>query len=122
MNKCGDCTACCEFFYIEELQKPKNTMCSNCTGTGCGIYSDRPQTCKDYQCEWLKGGWNEQLRPDKCGVLVDLNIDGYQALRIKDDVDPIILEQIAFIKSNYGVDIVGVDARQESKVKTLWPS
>lgn len=110
MNNCGECTACCLVFDIPEIQKQKHTLCVNCE-EGCTIYHKRPKTCKEYECAWLKGNWNEKLRPDNCGVIIDLNINGYQALRFKDEVDPIIMKQIEFIKKTYNIDIQGVDAR-----------
>ena len=111
MSSCGDCTACCSVFVIDELQKPKNTLCSNCKG-GCSIYQSRPQTCKDYKCAYLVGGWNEALRPDKCGVIIDSSKNGYQAIRFRDEVSSSIMQQIGFIEKNYNIKIKGIDSRK----------
>ena len=112
MNRCGDCTACCEVFAIDEIKKPSGSLCSNCNG-GCSIYDKRPDPCKEYKCSWLAGGWDETLRPDKCGVIIDNSKNGYQAIRFKDDVDPIILTQISFIEKEYKVEIKGIDGRNK---------
>jgi len=111
MNKCGECTVCCNVFAIPQLNKPKNTKCSHCDG-GCSIYSERPQPCKDFACAWLVGSWNESLRPDKSGIMIQNTVDGLEALQIEDSVSKSILDQMDFIESNYGVKIKRVDARK----------
>ena len=111
MSSCGDCTACCEVFAIDEIQKPKNVLCDKCSN-GCTIYKSRPQTCIDYKCLYLLGGWHEALRPDKCGVIIDSSKTGYEAIRFKEKVSASIMKQINFIEKNYGVKIKGIDARK----------
>jgi hypothetical protein len=47
--------------------------------SGCGIYSERPSSCRRFECQWLlgvlevDGGIDGSLRPDACGVIF-----GYQ--------------------------------------------
>lgn len=51
---CYHCTLCCRLPDIEELSKPANVTCSQCIeGFGCKAYKTRPQTCRDFQCDWL---------------------------------------------------------------------
>ena len=67
--KCGECTVCCTLSVVEELNKKAGERCFNCIGNGCSIYEKRPQVCKDFECAYLQGGNNIELRPDKCGVM-----------------------------------------------------
>jgi hypothetical protein len=61
-RSCGTCTLCCRLPEIDELSKPANAWCLNCTaGQGCAIYDDRPQLCRDFLCSWMI---NEQLGPE----------------------------------------------------------
>jgi len=113
VSKCGTCTACCEVFEIKELSKPVNTLCSNCTGEGCGIHGKHPDECKQFECEFIRGGWkNELLRPDKSGVIIswDAINKRFQAIQFKDKIKQAILDQINFIRQQ-GVEIVEVNSK-----------
>ncbi len=72
-RECGACTACCVVLAIDDpaLTKPAGTACQNCTGTGCGIYASRPETCREFVCEWRRLTLlDEDWRPDLSGVLI----------------------------------------------------
>jgi Fe-S-cluster containining protein len=58
---------------IAELKKPMRWACDHVTCDHCGIYEERPQTCRDFNCAWLSGNipGDESLRPDRLGVLFD---------------------------------------------------
>lgn len=72
LNRCGECTACCAAFYIEWLDKPKHTACVHCDG-GCKIHDDLHYECASFECSWLQSGVdNDNLRPDKCGIIFEL--------------------------------------------------
>lgn len=85
-RSCGECTACCVLPRIpigedSDLLEGKQgyTPCKylrthNC-GTGCSIYSQRPQLCKDYRCLWRAGiiQGDERRRPDKLGLMFTLD-------------------------------------------------
>lgn len=118
MNSCGNCTACCEVFHIPVLNKPQNTLCKDCTGFGCGIYDSRPQTCKDYQCIYIRSDMPEELRPDKCGVILEFLKDGTcQAAIFKGKVfetDP-IMKYIKTIEVNNGINVNIAEARPEMR-------
>jgi hypothetical protein len=72
-RQCGTCTACCTVLAIAELQKPARWACCHLAGDHCGIYEQRPQSCRDFNCAWLRGAvaGDESLRPDKLGLLFD---------------------------------------------------
>lgn len=73
MRECGGCVVCCYVAEIVELKKPANVLCRYAKlGEGCGVYKDRPGSCKKFSCSWLNGELvNEELRPDKCGVMFE---------------------------------------------------
>jgi hypothetical protein len=71
-RSCGDCQACCVLLGVRELEKPRHHACVHMGPKGCGIYADRPQACRDYQCGWLTGfGTGPAERPDRLGLIVD---------------------------------------------------
>jgi hypothetical protein len=70
MRECGECTLCCLVTRVPELDKPENTMCTLCDA-GCTIYNDRPQSCRAFDCAWLKGALAEDQRPDKTHVVIE---------------------------------------------------
>jgi hypothetical protein len=71
-RECGPCVACCKIpeINVPELRKPANVLCPNCTGTGCGIYPNRPPVCRAWYCMWRRlAALPDGLRPDKVGVM-----------------------------------------------------
>jgi len=83
-KSCGPCTMCCSALEIPELKKPAGPLCSNCRlGAGCAIYNDRPQVCRDFECEWLTcRELSPRLRPDFVGTILmeDADSDEYRAV------------------------------------------
>ena len=68
---------------ITELEKPREKWCNHCAkGSGCTIYDQRPQSCRDFECVWLqtqsKPGHKmaPELRPDRCHVVLATTDDG----------------------------------------------
>jgi Fe-S-cluster containining protein len=72
-RQCGECQACCEVIGVHELKKENWTKCQHQCSSGCGIYEERPESCKTYYCLWqagmMKGG--VENRPDNLGVIFD---------------------------------------------------
>jgi hypothetical protein len=68
---CGTCTECCRLLVVPELYKGAGTLCSKCNvGVGCGIYPERPQSCRDFSCGWLSAAYmGPELRPDRSHVI-----------------------------------------------------
>ena len=51
---CGTCAMCCKLPYIAELQKPVGVWCKHIVlGRGCGIYDERPHSCRSFFCLWM---------------------------------------------------------------------
>jgi hypothetical protein len=81
VRECGTCTACCTVLVVAELHKPARWACDHVNCRGCGIYENRPQSCRDFNCAWLRGeiprqitgqiSGDESHRPDKLGVMFD---------------------------------------------------
>lgn len=72
-RSCGSCTACCDVIGVEEIHKPEFTPCKHLCGTGCKVYQNRPQQCRNYMCGY-KALWtpnDEKWRPDNLGVIFD---------------------------------------------------
>src|ERR1051325_372763 len=67
----GTCTACCTALAVVELEKPHHTPCRHLCAGGCAIHAqpEMPQTCREFQCEWLRGNVPEEFRPDRLGVI-----------------------------------------------------
>ena len=73
---------CCKLLGITDLEKPAARWCPHCRiGVGCGIYEARPHVCRTYACVWRT--WREagapvedDLRPDRCHVVIDMSNDG----------------------------------------------
>lgn len=71
---CGNCAACCGGWLrlvVGDLIVD-GAPCPHSTGHSCGIYEQRPTTCRDFACAWLKSGGliPSGFRPDKVGVIV----------------------------------------------------
>jgi hypothetical protein len=84
---CDGCTACCYIIDVPELGKPYRTHCKHECEAGCALWQWRPGTpkgqpvvCANYQCIWSAGFGEEEDRPDKSRILVDLRIDGPHGL------------------------------------------
>ena len=66
--ECGECTVCCTLSVVSELNKGAGITCKYCD-KGCSIYTTRPKVCKEFECAYLQGGKNIELRPDRCGIM-----------------------------------------------------
>src|SRR3954462_6208588 len=82
VRNCGGCTGCCHVVAVKEIGLPPFTGCPHlrtvldAKGPGCGIYAERPYSCRSWRCLWLQSEqWPDELRPDRCGVVVDENLD-----------------------------------------------
>ena len=87
------CSLCCKLIGVAPLKKPRYQWCSHCTSTGCGIYADRPEDCKDFECIWLatqvtKSPLPKELKPSICGAIIGGTVDGKQmVVHLNDGTD-----------------------------------
>jgi hypothetical protein len=71
-RSCGSCNACCKVFLVPEVGKTDGNWCQHCVvGSGCAIYQSRPFACREFACAWLNGLGDDNLRPDRFGVMID---------------------------------------------------
>ena len=107
MMECGECTVCCTLSVVDELNKKAWERCFNCIGNGCSIYGKHPQVCKDFECAYLQGGNNIELRPDKCGVMFWKKSERIfcGAMMPGVPITDVVLKQIASFK-NQGYSLV----------------
>jgi hypothetical protein len=80
---CGECSACCTVLSVPRLKGPNET-CRHARRMQpvCGIYPSRPEQCRDYACLWLSGVAPKRMRPDRCGVILDLAADELDSARL----------------------------------------
>ena len=75
INKCGECTKCCELPDIPEIGKKAYEVCKHCTvgdSKGCNIYEERPDACRDFYCCYAQmEKVHVSLRPDNCKMLFE---------------------------------------------------
>jgi hypothetical protein len=70
---CGTCTACCHVFEVPDVPTAQYEWCRHCAiGQGCRIYETRPEDCRDFHCLWRLGFGTDEDRPDRHGVVIDL--------------------------------------------------
>lgn len=67
---CGECTLCCTVTRVPEFNKPERITCVYCT-TNCSIYENRPESCRKFECEWVKGSMTEDMKPSKSHVMIE---------------------------------------------------
>jgi len=73
-RSCGSCTLCYRVLEIQALDKPAGLLCRHNTGTGCGIYPDRPDACARWHRLWRRiGARPDALRPGRSGVMFSLD-------------------------------------------------
>lgn len=80
VKPCGSCTMCCHIIPVAEIGLPAYTRCPHerafpAARIGCAIYPTRPSSCRVWTCQWALNGWDDERRPDRCGVVVDPQLD-----------------------------------------------
>lgn len=71
---CGGCTACCTWLIGDAFgwSFGCGKTCKFLDENGCGVHKARPETCRNYQCAWSQYLLPEEMRPDKCNILVSV--------------------------------------------------
>jgi len=77
-RSCGGCTLCCKVMAVPEINKPRGAWCTYCVpGTGCRIYSDRPNGCRTFLCGWLTNPrFGAEWKPDRSRIVITVGRDG----------------------------------------------
>jgi Fe-S-cluster containining protein len=73
-RECGECTACCSWLIGDAFawKFGCGQSCRFLEEGGCGVHKGRPESCRNYQCAWTQHLLPEEMRPDKCNVLVSV--------------------------------------------------
>lgn len=81
-RSCGNCTLCCKVLAIEELGKAPGEWCSHAKpGRGCGIYAERPGSCREFHCGWLVSeGLSETWFPATSKIVLMYTANGVTAV------------------------------------------
>lgn len=80
-RSCGDCTECCTALWVPEVNKSYRDQCVYSGKHGCGIYGNRPKSCRTWFCLWLLGLMPK--RPDECGYLMGVDwAAGQRAIQV----------------------------------------
>ena len=73
-KECGDCSACCDGHLAGNIYGNKfgnRSPCKFLVSGLCSIYSTRPDSpCSTFQCAWSQHLLDDDLKPNKCGLLV----------------------------------------------------
>jgi hypothetical protein len=75
---CGTCTLCCKVFEVPPVDnKPRGVWCRHCKpGQGCGIWSTRPDFCRDFHCLWIKDATlGPEWKPEKAKFVLNYRRD-----------------------------------------------
>ena len=84
-RSCDGCTLCCSRVPVKEIGLLPFTRCRHLSdvfagkGRGCTLYPRHPRSCHEWRCLFLKTlELPEELRPSKCGIVVDEVIDVFR--------------------------------------------
>jgi len=109
MPSCYGCSMCCTMLSVKELDKPAGVPCKHLNGHRCGIYDERPESCRKYKCVYLQSKtygrrkFTSSMRPSKCHVIFEPTRGATGGLLIK--VDP--KHRNAYLKGAVARFIVG---------------
>ena len=86
MRQCGECQLCCKILPVKSIGKPALRRCAHARfGKGCAVYTRRPESCRLWDCLWLRGDDVAELRrPDRLHLIVDM-IPDYITLQPHED-------------------------------------
>jgi len=97
---CGNCTECCRQLNIPETDSKEGDLCQHCEeGVGCKIYSERPESCRIFECCWKQMKIaGKELRPNICGVLFEKWSDRLIIGSTVDELSDLIKGQIGYFQ------------------------
>ena len=85
-RECGECHACCNGHLFANAHGNKfggGCACTFLVDKKCSIYETRPDVCRKYQCAWTQHLLDIDMRPDKCGIMVSVEIDANKKQYLK---------------------------------------
>jgi hypothetical protein len=83
---CDGCTLSCKLMDVPELDKPALLWCRHCEpSSGCRIYAERPQVCRDFRCVFLlNSDMPEAWRPSRSHLVIAAHESG-RLVRVHSD-------------------------------------
>lgn len=104
-KECRECHACCDGFLIGNAYGNyfgKGKKCLFLVDNNCTIYENRPYTCKKFQCAWTQNLFEEEdMRPDKSGLLVSVEEENGKQYLVVVIMKPIIESKYYKIVENF---------------------
>jgi hypothetical protein len=92
---CDGCAECCRVFSIPGLKEagyPCPRLTVHPVWERCSEYADRPEVCRDFKCEWLRGYGHDRDKPSMTGLVFcrgwDKNESQLQVFACDDDLKP----------------------------------
>ena len=62
---------CCKTMSVWEIEKPNGVWCKHVRDhKSCAIYDTRPNSCRTFNCLWLRGIGTDAMRPDRSRVMM----------------------------------------------------
>jgi hypothetical protein len=71
-RQCGGCRMCCHVDDIPGVKKAWEA-CRHFCEAGCDLYGNQPPICAKFECWWKANLVPDELRPDRCGLVVSLH-------------------------------------------------
>lgn len=113
-RQCGNCNACCSGTLIADIyghEMKQGKPCYFLKRGKCSIYNDRPHSpCRTYQCGWSQHLLEEDMRPDKIGLIVSVHNDGegqyLSAIKYWEEVPDISYERVKNCAEKLGARII----------------
>lgn len=102
---CGTCTKCCDGWLSVEVYGNKVNVGNPCIfkkeGCGCSIYQNRPITCQEFLCGWLRDDgtlFEEWMKPEIVNfILVYYKIEElswYKLVQAGEDINTLMLSYV----------------------------
>ena len=122
-HQCGPCTACCQGWLrirVGEALVAPGHPCPHIGSRGCAIYTERPHSCKAFNCAWLINDldYPDWLRPDNAKVIlkyIDIgtgtNVIG--AIPTGTKVPPRVLNFLKELSRQHNLPVLHFERRKE---------
>ncbi len=90
---CEECNACCDGHLVGSAYGNNfgcGKPCVFLIERKCKIYETRPNVCQKFQCGWSQFLLDEDMRPDKCGVIISVRTKNqeqyFEVIEIRENI------------------------------------
>ncbi len=102
---CGTCTKCCDGWLSVDVYGNKVNVGNPCIfkkeSCGCSIYQDKPITCKEFLCGWIRDDgtmFEEWMKPEIVNfILVYYKVEElnwYKLVQAGEDINTLMLSYV----------------------------